>query len=981
MVGIPDWSTTAGSNATADSNINWSEGQLAPTVNNSARAMMAAIKAFQLGIGGAITYGGSSNAYTATNNAAGAWASYAAGNILALKANHTNTGAATINVDGLGAKSITTADGGALVAGDIVSGGIYLLAYDGTNMQVMNTLAGGAYQPLDATLTALAGLTTAADKLVYATGSDTFSTTDFTSFARTLLDDADAASARTTLGISASGATLQVANNLSDVASVSTSRTNLGLGTAATQNTGTSGANVPLLNGANTWSARQDIGSGIASGAICFSLQNSTVTNNSLAFYFQGSGTAGTFLPIDGGVNSTGDEFGYDFTNNYWFFDVAPRVSGSPMVTTTSTDTLTNKTLSSPTISGTVAGSPTATGAWTFSGSLITILRSGTAPAAAGDESLRVISTGGTNFNTAIGIVSGNAAEARILFGDSDDVDIGFITYLHTNNSLIIGTNNANAAIFSNAGALSVTGSITSAGAAVPTISSTDTLSNKTLSSPTISGTVAGSPTMTGTWTFPEGGLRIKKPASGSTLAGDVVFDISGDVLRIYESASPFKGFNINIAAMASQSQAATLANVETLTNKTLSSPTLSGTVAGTPTYSGNATYSSANIIMNGANIFGSSTGSAYTIGAEPAGSFSNGGFLQLYGSTHASTATAVLAANSSRQLVITNSAFTFAGVAVPTISSTDTLSNKTLSSPTISGTVAGTPTFSGATTFSATGAAVTINNAEPRMDFYQTDAGTDAKRWAFIADGNNFYLQTRTDADAFGANVISIVRSGTTGSSVSVTASSLNFTGVSTFQQTTDTIVTSQGGAGYGAFYSRGSGTNSSYVFFGNSTNNERSRILVDNSRNFIISNNDGSTNHFQVGPTGALTASGVAIPTVSSTDTLSNKTLTSPTINGGTIQSRVQTSSETSGTLTSASANKHLALTGNITLNNSVFTADDKMTLDPGTSARTITRGAGCTMYVNGVDSATATLAANQMGGVHVRSASVFVLTGAVS
>lgn len=34
-------------------------------------------------------------------------------------------------------------------------------------------------------------------------------------------------------------------------------RTALGLGTAATRNTGTSGANVPLLNGVNTWSATQ----------------------------------------------------------------------------------------------------------------------------------------------------------------------------------------------------------------------------------------------------------------------------------------------------------------------------------------------------------------------------------------------------------------------------------------------------------------------------------------------------------------------------------------------------------------------------------------------------------------------------------------------------------------------------------------------------------------------------------------------------
>lgn len=56
-------------------------------------------------------------------------------------------------------------------------------------------------QTLDATLTALAGVTTAADKLIYATGSDAFTTTDLSSYARTLLDDADAATARGTLSV------------------------------------------------------------------------------------------------------------------------------------------------------------------------------------------------------------------------------------------------------------------------------------------------------------------------------------------------------------------------------------------------------------------------------------------------------------------------------------------------------------------------------------------------------------------------------------------------------------------------------------------------------------------------------------------------------------------------------------------------------------------------------------------------------------
>lgn len=55
-------------------------------------------------------------------------------------------------------------------------------------------------QPLDATLTALAGLTTAADRLIYATGADTFAVAPLTVFARSLLDDSTATAALTTLG-------------------------------------------------------------------------------------------------------------------------------------------------------------------------------------------------------------------------------------------------------------------------------------------------------------------------------------------------------------------------------------------------------------------------------------------------------------------------------------------------------------------------------------------------------------------------------------------------------------------------------------------------------------------------------------------------------------------------------------------------------------------------------------------------------------
>lgn len=63
-------------------------------------------------------------------------------------------------------------------------------------------------QAFDPALQGISGLVTAADQMIYTTASDTYTTTTLTGFARDLLDDVDAATARTTLDAQESSATL-----------------------------------------------------------------------------------------------------------------------------------------------------------------------------------------------------------------------------------------------------------------------------------------------------------------------------------------------------------------------------------------------------------------------------------------------------------------------------------------------------------------------------------------------------------------------------------------------------------------------------------------------------------------------------------------------------------------------------------------------------------------------------------------------------
>jgi len=127
------WSQTAANNATADSLVNWQEGQAPSSVNDSARAMMAAVAKYRDDVSGAIVTGGTSTAYAVSSFEAFDTFAHLGGQTIAFTPHVTNGATVTLTVDGLGAKPLRSSPGVELPGGSLILGTPYVALYNNSD--------------------------------------------------------------------------------------------------------------------------------------------------------------------------------------------------------------------------------------------------------------------------------------------------------------------------------------------------------------------------------------------------------------------------------------------------------------------------------------------------------------------------------------------------------------------------------------------------------------------------------------------------------------------------------------------------------------------------------------------------------------------------------------------------------------------------------------------------------------------------------
>jgi len=391
---------------------------------------------------------------TITGTMSPALASYAAGQLFYFIANAANTGAMTINIDGLGAKSITRDGSTALIAGDVNTGEIVVICYDGTRFQMINAANSFGNTTINGTLTVTGNTGLQANVSITSALSvgGVFAVTGAATLGSTLavtgksdLPTVSTASMNAAVAVVTTGT---VTNLTSTSASIASMNAGVALLTNATVTTLTAtGASIASANIGNLQFTAASIASINAGVAV---ITNLTATSASIASV--NAGVALLTTATITGLTATGASIASANAGT-------ATLSGNLTLTGGTADGVLYLNASKVATSGTALifdGSKLGIGGTPPTTLYVKGTAGGTDPTVVTGERVRIQSNDTTGRSTYLSTIAGTAANSGILFGDQDAADVGRILYAHGTNSLQFFTNSAEVARFDSSGDLGI---------------------------------------------------------------------------------------------------------------------------------------------------------------------------------------------------------------------------------------------------------------------------------------------------------------------------------------------------------------------------------------------------------------------------------------------------------------------------------------------------------------------------------------------